>query len=468
MPIAAIPLYLQQGLQGAAPSPGLKFGLLLPLWNARADLDALVDSKAARGSEQALALRQTRDRQGRDAAVAELQQSRSSEGRFDEWTLTESAKRGAWDQVCSLSEGDLARMHALLRRQQALADARPQAAHLRVDAVSSSPFTTGLGQAHPLENGFAFSLPHGLPYLAGSGVKGVLRRAARELGHGLWEGRHAPWLQPSWRLARRGADDLLLTPLDLLFGLEPPDGREDDVAQLRGALTFWDVHPQLPGKALQVEIMTPHQGHYYQRGETPHDSGRPVPISFLTVPPGAGFSFHVACDLPHLKLLCAAPLPGAPDLLTEGPTHWKQLLRDCLQLAFDWLGFGAKTAVGYGALQVDREAEERRAEAEQQARQKAEREARMAQLSEAGQRIQAFIEQCEVRVEQLRGGKEKPNRLLHTAARQLAAAAEGDAFSPVERRAAADAIEHWLPKLVQIDPKDLRKQLKLRQLRGEA
>lgn len=467
MPIAAIPLYLQQGLQGAAPSPGLKFGLLLPLWNARADLDALVDAKAARGSEQALALRQTRDREGRDAAVAQLQQGRSNQGRFDEWTLTESAKRSAWDQVCSLCEDDLARMRALLQRQQALADARPSAAHLRVDAVASAPFTTGLGQAHPLENGFAFSLPHGLPSLAGSGVKGVLRRAARELGQGLWDGREAPWLQPFWRLARRGADDLLLTPLDLLFGLVPPDGRDDDVAQLRGALSFWDVHPQLPGKALQVEIMTPHQGDYYQRGDTPHDSGRPVPIHFLTVPPGAGFSFHIACDQPHLRRLCASPLPGAPDLLAEGPLHWKQLLRDCLQLAFDWLGFGAKTAVGYGALQVDREAEERRAEAERQAREKAEREARMAQLSEAARHIQAFIEKCEARAGQLRGGKDKPNTGLHAEARQLAAVAEGDAFSPDERKAAADAIEHWLPKLVQIDPKDLRKQLKLRQLRGE-
>ena len=34
---------------------------------------------------------------------------------------------------------------------------------------------------HPLENGFAFLQPYGLPYLAGSGVKGVLRQTARLL-----------------------------------------------------------------------------------------------------------------------------------------------------------------------------------------------------------------------------------------------------------------------------------------------
>jgi CRISPR-associated protein Cmr6 len=87
--------------------------------------------------------------------------------------------------------------------------------------------------------------------------------------------------------------------------------------------------------------MTAHQGHYFQRGETPHDSGSPNPINFLTVPPKSKFAFHVLCDGAYLRRL-ATPL-------AEGG-RWQQLVEAAFGHAFQWLGFGAKTAVGYGAL----------------------------------------------------------------------------------------------------------------------
>ncbi|MFN3752396.1 MAG: hypothetical protein ACK4SR_13640, partial [Thiobacillus sp.] len=72
------------------------------------------------------------------------------------------------------------------------------------------------------------------------------------------------------------------------------------------------------------------------------------------------------------------------------------------------------------------------------------------------------------RAEQLRGGKDRPNTLYHDKARQLAKAAlEGD-WSAEEKRAAAEAIAEWLPKVVAVDMKDERKKLKLAVLRGEA
>ena len=39
--------------------------------------------------------------------------------------------------------------------------------------------------------------------------------------------------------------------------------------------------PHELGDRLQVDVMTPHQTHYYAEGESPHDSGQPNPI----VPP---------------------------------------------------------------------------------------------------------------------------------------------------------------------------------------
>jgi CRISPR type III-B/RAMP module RAMP protein Cmr6 len=194
--------------------------------------------------------------------------------------------------------------------------------------------------------------PYGLPYLPGSGVKGVLRQAARELVSGEW-GDARGWstepvcpLQVDGKPVLDGRDrPVKLSVIEGLFGRETPSGESGHV---RGTLAFWDVIPQIPGDSLMVEVMTPHQGHYYQeKAEAgsidPHESGHPIPIGFLTVPPGSRFVFHVECDLVRLERL-------APDLAAEG--RWKVLLEAAFRHAFAWLGFGAKTAVGYGHMQV--------------------------------------------------------------------------------------------------------------------
>lgn len=148
-----------------------------------------------------------------------------------------------------------------------------------------------------------------------------------------------------------------------LFGRESANG---DTDHLRGALIFWDVIPQIVGNSLAVGIMTPHQGHYYQwkkdqsgnliEVSSPHESGQPTPISYLTVPAKSRFVFHVQCHLAHLNRI-------APEL-TENH-RWKTLLEAAFQHAYAWLGFGAKTAVGYGAMREDPSVKER---LEQQAR----------------------------------------------------------------------------------------------------
>jgi CRISPR-associated protein Cmr6 len=242
-------------------------------------------------------------------------------------------------------------MKALFDRQSALAETALNL--LRLDAIAAAPFTTGLGNEHPLENGFAFLNPYGLPYLPGSGVKGVLRQAARELASGEWGERHG-WSDERTYMLQVGKDRIPLSVIDVLFGLESGDG---DTEHVRGALSFWDVIPQVAGDSLMVEIMTPHQSHYYQQkpaaGSTsPHDSGAPNPISFLTVPPGSAFTFHVVCNAAHLARLTQDRHDRAPDLLAEGDTHWQILLKHAFLHAFDWLGFGAKTAVGYGAMKT--------------------------------------------------------------------------------------------------------------------
>ena len=334
MPIAAVPAYL--GKDFSAASPGMRFGMYLQLWGVNRRSNALLWTTHDVGYE----------------VRGQNQQER--EVKYEN-------KVSALSDAKKLNDNDQKTMRGLLERQRQSFDVSASAdASFRLDARATAPFTTGLGNEHPTENGFAFLNPYGLPYLPGSGVKGVLRQAARELVSGDWGETHG------WNDAA----------IEILFGRESADGETD---HLRGALTFWDVIPQIapedPKKpdqiSLAVEIMTPHQGHYYQKSESPHESGQPNPISFLTVPPKSRFVFHVQCNLVRLERL-------APELVKE--SHWKLLLEAAFQHAYQWLGFGAKTAVGYGAMQENPEAQAERqrqaAAAQAEAQQRAEEDRR--------------------------------------------------------------------------------------------
>ena len=405
MPIAAVPHYLAAAdLSGA--SPGLCVDMFLPIWGA-------------------------------------------------DWGIVSVGKRAAWDRACTLTLNDKQAMPALDHRQHALAEPMIDAGTmLWLVAKCTAPFTTGLGNAHPLENGCAFLNPYGLPYLPGSGVKGVLRQAARELASGLADDAGG-WSDTLAYNIEIDGNPVRLTQADLLFGREPPSG---DSALLRGALSVWDVFPQIKGNRLQVDVMTPHQSRYLQGLESPHESGQPIPINFLTVPPGSTFAFHLGCDLPHLRRL-------APDLAEVG--HWQALLRAAFEHAFAWIGFGAKTAVGYGAMWWDEEAAADAAHRVEQDQQELARQAAEATLRPGQSAVARFIKVMQQRKEQLRGSKGNAGSDDYRLAKDLAAQASQAAdWTSDDKGAAADAIEHWLPQLVNIDAKDLRKKLGLAALRA--
>ena len=462
MPIAAVPEYLGKDFKTA--SPGQRFGVYLPIWTARADQEADVhkraEAKSREGDEAAALLSR-----GMEAAIAALR-TRERKPLAGLWDKNDFAARQAWKEVCALSTADKQVGKAIFQRQNQIFDNLQPAQGLRLHASAVAPFTTGLGNEHPLENGFAFLNPYGVPYLAGSGVKGVLRQAAKELANGEWDSKnwsHAEELRHEVH-ARDSQDGKHLfdaSDLDVLFGSEALEGEN----HLRGVLSFWDVIPQIEGNSLMVEIMTPHQSHYYQQKDTagstnPHDSGSPNPISFLTVPPKSHFAFHVVCDSARLAHL-------APDLANN--ERWKVLLTEAFTHAFAWLGFGAKTSVGYGAMERDTKAESKLANAQAEAQTAAEQATKMASLSDNARLIEKYVLASKNRAEQLRGGRDKPNTELHANARALSKAAlEGSDWTAEEKRATAEALAEWLPKVVAVDMKDERKKLKLTVLRGEA
>jgi len=341
---AALPNYMQKHLAGQDIAPGHRFGLYFPVWQ-------------------------------------------------DNWTRAESAKKDALKTVAKpLPPNSIKLAENLQKRQQALALQNPQLAYF--PAKSTSPFMTGMGNEHPLENGFAFLNPYGLPYLPGSSVKGVLRTAAEQLALGLygetggWDMLSVWWLfgfeaggsmfqtkhyqidvldeeaqrrQQAYQTWLEKGDydqdalkrliEAVVEKKDRIKYLEQPRDFLIDLARKKalrellsnqGALCFWDVYPQPQGKSLTMGILTPHHGGYFNGKNAPHDSEQPVPNVFLTIPPNSLFVFYGTCTSARL-----------PRILQE---NWQTLIRSAFEYAFDWLGFGAKTAVGYGQMQLDNSA----------------------------------------------------------------------------------------------------------------
>ena len=268
--------------------------------------------------------------------------------RQQDWSAEDKQKGKALKQILKLPDTSIQQIKSLNERQSKLVEkiSNSNRQSLTIMARSVSPLATGMGIEHPLENGFAFLNPYGLPYLPGSSIKGVLRRAAQELIEeelGGWD--------RDWETA--------------LFGLETAS--KSDEAQ-RGALTFWDCIPELSGNSLGMDVMTPHYSDYYQGKASPHDAGQPNPIVFMVIPPQSAFTFHVICEQKYLPETLRGEL-------------WKSLLETAFSHAFDWLGFGAKTAVGYGAMEMDQEAiEEQKSKAEAE-RKEEEKRAQLAQAT---------------------------------------------------------------------------------------
>lgn len=329
---AALPNYMDKHLASQEIPPGHRFGLYFPVWR-------------------------------------------------DDWTKADSEKTIALKKATSLPSASIKLAEALRLRQQAIALQNEALGYF--PAVSTSPFMTGIGNEHPLENGFAFLNPYGLPYLPGSSVKGVLRTAAEELALGLYGDTEGWDMLAVWWLFGFDAGSAMLSQklynIDVLDEeasrrrqayqnrVEKGDYDQDTLERFieatlakkeqkkykgqlkeflcnmpgdlsnQGALRFWDVYPE--SKNLAMDILTPHHGEYFKGKNSPHDSEQPNPNVFLTIPPKSQFDFYCSCEIAKL-----------PKNLLE---NWQKLLESAFVYAFDWLGFGAKTAVGYGQMRKE-------------------------------------------------------------------------------------------------------------------
>ncbi|RMD83546.1 MAG: type III-B CRISPR module RAMP protein Cmr6, partial [Candidatus Dadabacteria bacterium] len=294
------------------------------------------------------------------------------------WAPLKNGKRRALEEVAGsmgIVAGQL--LDAIGRRQCTLASDDDWHA----DVELCAPLITGSGNPHPVENGFAFLAPYGVPYLAGSSLKGIMRRAAEELSLFSETPGSTGWtLSKVWALfgfdqnsayfradspevwrdsyfAWAGSiaesdDPVLGTWLDALRSSLPNEFRQTSATDFlralaasedlrraihwQGLLAFSDAFPH-PQAKLGVDILNPHHRSYFQKGKSPHDADSPIPVFFLVIEPGARFRLQVR--------LLAGRQP-----VVESIGDWRALLDAAHQHITVWLGLGAKTAVGYGAV----------------------------------------------------------------------------------------------------------------------
>lgn len=207
--------------------------------------------------------------------------------------------------------------------------------YLELRAKLVSPFVSGLGGCHPTETGFVLDRNTGLPYIPASGIKGVLR-----LAHALNLAEHEPE-----RVVRKENGDLEIPDdeesMRKYFG-DTDTKRKDAV---RGQLVFLDAFPAtIP--TMRRDIMNPHFGGYYKGEHGPVETENPIPVPFMTVAEGVEFVFR----------LFALPLAEGAKVSREFGNDDRKAVIAMFTRACTELGFGAKTAIGYGRFDVPQDA----------------------------------------------------------------------------------------------------------------
>ncbi len=250
-----------------------------------------------------------------DHAHAGLWFERFFNGYDNDWTIADTAKQ-TWIKSVTGKQGDNTKLDDFTKRQHALVLALQGESRCY---TTDWHFITGMGNPHPVENGFSWHPTLAVPYVAGSAVKGLIRA---------WVEINEDGLTDEEKKAR----------LKQWFGTED----KEQVAEQTGAFIFFDAIPHTPPTTL-CDIMTPHMGKWYEQGDDvqknltpeviPADWHEPVPVPFLAVKK-AQFIFSIATRKPNNDAH-RAELPA---------------IFEALNNALLWLGAGAKTAAGYGYM----------------------------------------------------------------------------------------------------------------------
>jgi len=183
--------------------------------------------------------------------------------------------------------------------------------------TTKSRLIVGLGGGSALEVSIKLHFIYGFPYIPSSAIKGVLR-AYKILEKVNFDFEKYSDLEKKIESGDR--EDKEIGAFVRVFGNQ----------QYKGDLTILDAIPE-KFPILEEDIMNPHYPDYYSKQKPPTDDQRLSPIKFLTVAKGEKFNFYFKNSQVYKEAF---------------ETDLKQDLIN----AFNYLGIGAKTGVGYGVL----------------------------------------------------------------------------------------------------------------------
>ena len=184
------------------------------------------------------------------------------------------------------------------------------------------------------ENGMTLHHIYGIPYIPGSGVKGMLRT----------------WIITEC-FGRNEALALGNPIFQRIFGYPSPDNSDD--GGKKGQATFFDAFPT-EKPTIEPDVMNNHFQDYYDGKTPPADWLNPNPIFFMTVKDSKmRFTIGITGGKEAIGSAASKTFSDRFPRISETSTY-TQLVTVALQDALENHGIGAKTAVGYGRMAVVR------------------------------------------------------------------------------------------------------------------
>ncbi|RMA96969.1 type III-B CRISPR module RAMP protein Cmr6 [Hydrogenothermus marinus] len=191
--------------------------------------------------------------------------------------------------------------------------------------TTKSRLIIGLGISSVLETSIKLHHIYGIPYIPSSAIKGVLR------AYRIWK--LANWDEEKYKEIETRIDDYKGKPEENISEEEKKIIEIFGNQNQKGKLIILDAYPE-KFEGFDVDIMNPHYPNYYtndKNPEPPADWQNPTPITFLAIPEGTTFNFYFKN--------------------AESYDRDLEKLRIDLQEAFEKIGIGAKTSLGYGILE---------------------------------------------------------------------------------------------------------------------
>ncbi|MBU3127900.1 type III-B CRISPR module RAMP protein Cmr6 [Clostridium tagluense] len=201
----------------------------------------------------------------------------------------------------------------------------------------------GLGGQSVFETDITLHHTYGIPYIPGQAIKGMFRNYIiqeyfKKCSHDCNEDCKNQCEKDA--IKHKGFSSI--------FG-----GENDEEKSVSGKVIFMDSFPDSDFE-IKTDIMTPHHGKYYNGTEQPLDTDEPNPIYFLVV------ERSKTTDLVfHINIAIDKSISNKKWNEDNGKNIDEFILENLID-ALNFHGIGAKTSVGYGYFDIDKEEEKRK------------------------------------------------------------------------------------------------------------